>query len=101
HELSVVFAQRAWRRLVAGIGDVRTLGPLPHVAEKLMDPAALGQIGERMVSVHFYKVALEGFILGGKFPLAFRRKPCAGPPRIRVRLVVAYVADRIFIPHGE
>jgi len=42
HELAVVFAEGAGERLVAGIAGVAAGGPLPHIAEDLLEAGERG-----------------------------------------------------------
>src|SRR6476620_11151018 len=72
HELAVVFSERAFDGAVAGVGRVRTAGPLPDDAEGIVE------------------------MTGARRDLPFHlcRQMTASPARERVGLVVADMADR-------
>src|SRR5215469_3500939 len=99
HELAVVFANRAFRRAIAGIGVVRRLSPFPDVAEQLQPrPPSCGQRAQKSL---FAKIAAGGQQLyGGVLPLEFGRKTFAGPAGESVCFVVAHMADRRFAIDG-
>ena len=72
HELAVIFAERAGRRLVAGIGRIGAARPLPDHAEGVAERAGVRR----------------------NLPLAFGRQILAGPARERIGFVVTDMADR-------
>src|SRR5262249_11543970 len=90
HELPVVLAQRARRRLIPGVADVGAGGPFPHVTEQLGRPSARVRAGDgpRVQCFALKKVTDEGALARHGFPFRFRGQPGAGPAGVGIGLVV-------------
>src|SRR5690606_10539157 len=93
HELAVVLAERSPDRAVSGIGSVRTLGPLPNVAQHLLDPLPAGR-GLRLEQALLREGALRSGLAGGHLPLRLGRQAALAPAGEGVGLEEADVADR-------
>ena len=92
HELAIILADRAFGRLEAGIGAVRTAGPFPHIAEegravgrraRLDRPSAVELVAPRRI-----------IRCSGGFPFCLGRQARARPARISVGLVKTDVRNR-------
>src|SRR5439155_18165949 len=86
HELAVVFAQGAGERLVAGIADVRAGGPLPNVAEHLVERPALawGRDRRGMKVAGVGKMPFDRDAGRRSLPLRFGGQAGPGPARERI-----------------
>src|SRR5690606_19879378 len=88
HELSVVLADGPGGGLVSGIGCVRTGGPFPYIAKKLLDAGDIAG-GHGMILTTLDKVSINGVALDfgfrrRKFPLRFGRQSHAAPPSVGI-----------------
>jgi hypothetical protein len=92
HELAVIFAERALRRTIAGVGEIGALRPLPDIAEYLPERAAVVSQGRgRSASRDKLRFAPHR---GGNFPFDSARQAPPGPAlRKGVDLIVAHVRD--------
>ena len=71
HELAVVFAEAAFQRAKAGVGQVGAGGPLPDVAEQLLRAVVTGRRGDRLQVIAFQEVATQRLVGCRHFPLGF------------------------------
>ncbi len=92
HELAVVLADRAARRLEPRIGGVGAAGPFPEVAEHLAQPRAGGRRGGREPSGS-REIAGDRQAFRGMLPFGLGGQARARPGRIGFRLIEADVAD--------
>ena len=92
HEFAVVLAEGSGKGLVAGVAGVAAGGPLPYVAEELLEAFGAGCRGGMKVG-RFEEVAGDGLAGGGVFPLELGGEAVAGPAGVGVGLEEAEVAD--------
>ena len=95
HEFAVVLSECAGERFVAGIAGVTGCGPLPYVAEALLEGAGRNG-GDRLESTAFQEVGERGLVEAGAgmLPLEFGGQSTASPAGEGVRLKEAEMADR-------
>nr|WP_236953258.1 hypothetical protein [Immundisolibacter cernigliae] len=95
HELAVVLADRALGRPVARVRQVGAGGPLPDVAEHLLEAGAgPGRLGFEPVLVQKIAAGRGGDRSGGRLPFELSRQAPAGEAGIGVGFVKAQVTDR-------
>ena len=105
HELAVVLAQRALQRPETGIAKVGAASPHPAVAVVLRTVLVLvlrtavsdldklrGGRGREPSGIE--QIPLDRLALDRSLPLELLRQPVAGPARVSVCLVKAYLAHR-------
>ena len=95
HELAVVLAERAGEGLVAGVAGVGGLGPLPDVAEDLLEAAGVGAAGAG-VEVRRIRASCRragATWSGDELPLELGGEAVAGPAGEGVGFEEAEVAD--------
>ena len=90
HELAVVFAERAWKRLVSRITGVGAGRPFPAIAEQLLNPCT--SRCSRMESSSLEQVSLDPCLARNVFPFRLSRKPATSPTRKRISLEATDVA---------
>ena len=99
HELAVVLTERAGEWLVAGVGQVSGLRPLPGGAEERR--MRCGVQKTEFQAVRGEEAGTVGRRLGGRLPFQLGGKARAGPTGVGFGLVITDVADRGVEQLGE
>src|SRR6056297_2718010 len=95
HKFPVVLSQCPREGFVAGIGRIRTSGPLPGIPEHLLQPrfCRICRRGMKIPSV--YKITFKRQWFGSELPFKLCWQTATGPARIGIRLKIAYVCHRL------